>query len=430
MKVFKFGGASVKDAAGVRNVARILENFNFSQLVVVISAIGKTTNLLEEITRCYWNEPKSMELPALVSKLKDNHYSIVNELVENPEEINCKLQPVFTELENVLSSEKTDNFDFEYDRIVSFGEILSTTLVSTYLNTLGHKNIWLDARKMIITDSNYREGKVDWEKSVANVKKEITGTFKNEPASFVITQGFIAGTDNGNSVTLGREGSDYSAAILAYSLDAESVTIWKDVPGVLNADPKFFPDAVKLDEISYEEAIELSYYGATIIHPKTLKPLQNKNIPLYVKSFFDINASGTVISASIPKNLIPSYIFKRNQILITLFPKDFSFIGVDNLSEIFNIIFSNKLKINVMQSTALSFSVCVDNVEGHVQPVIDSLMKNYKVKYNNEIELITIRHYSPEVIDKVVQGRKIYLEQKSRTTLQLVVKGFFTKQSE
>ena len=430
MKVFKFGGASVKDAAGVRNVARILENFNFSQLVVVISAIGKTTNLLEEITRCYWNEPKSMELPALVSKLKDNHYSIVNELVENPEEINCKLQPVFTELENVLSSEKTDNFDFEYDRIVSFGEILSTTLVSTYLNTLGHKNIWLDARKMIITDSNYREGKVDWEKSVANVKKEITGTFKNEPASFVITQGFIAGTDNGNSVTLGREGSDYSAAILAYSLDAESVTIWKDVPGVLNADPKFFPDAVKLDEISYEEAIELSYYGATIIHPKTLKPLQNKNIPLYVKSFFDINASGTVISASIPKNLIPSYIFKRNQILITLFPKDFSFIGVDNLSEIFNIIFSNKLKINVMQSTALSFSVCVDNVEGHVQPVIDSLMKNYKVKYNNEIELITIRHYSSEVIDKVVQGRKIYLEQKSRTTLQLVVKGFFTKQSE
>ncbi|MBQ7489385.1 MAG: aspartate kinase [Bacteroidales bacterium] len=430
MKVFKFGGASVKDAAGVRNVARILENFNFSQLVVVISAIGKTTNLLEEITRCYWNEPKSMELTALVSKLKDNHYSIVNELVENPEEINCKLQPVFTELENVLSSEKTDNFDFEYDRIVSFGEILSTTLVSTYLNTLGHKNIWLDARKMIITDSNYREGKVDWEKSVANVKKEITSTFKNEPASFVITQGFIAGTDNGNSVTLGREGSDYSAAILAYSLDAESVTIWKDVPGVLNADPKFFPDAVKLDEISYEEAIELSYYGATIIHPKTLKPLQNKNIPLFVKSFFDINAAGTVISASIPKNLIPSYIFKRNQILITLFPKDFSFIGVDNLSEIFNIIFSNKLKINVMQSTALSFSVCVDNVEGHVQPVIDSLMKNYKVKYNNEIELITIRHYSPEVIDKVVQGRKIYLEQKSRTTLQLVVKGFFTKPTE
>ena len=430
MKVFKFGGASVKDAAGVRNVARILENFNFSQLVVVISAIGKTTNLLEEITRCYWNEPKSMELTALVSKLKDNHYSIVNELVEKPEEINCKLQPIFTELENVLSSEKTDNFDFEYDRIVSFGEILSTTLVSTYLNTLGHNNIWLDARKMIITDSNYREGKVDWEKSVANVKKEITGTFKNEPASFVITQGFIAGTDNGNSVTLGREGSDYSAAILAYSLDAESVTIWKDVPGVLNADPKFFPDAVKLDEISYEEAIELSYYGATIIHPKTLKPLQNKNIPLFVKSFFNVNAAGTVISASIPKNLIPSYIFKRNQILITLFPKDFSFIGVDNLSEIFNIIFSNKLKINVMQSTALSFSVCVDNVEGHVQPVIDSLMKNYKVKYNNEIELITIRHYSPEVIDKVVQGRKIYLEQKSRTTLQLVVKGFFTKQSE
>ena len=427
MKVFKFGGASVKDAAGVRNVARILEKFAGSQLVVVISAIGKTTNLLEEITLRYWTE-QGTELAELVKKLKDNHYSIVNELVGDNDEITGKLQPVFGKLETALATPKSDNFDFEYDRIVSFGEILSTTLVSAFLNSLGHNNIWLDARKMIITDDNYREGKVDWEKSVYNVKKQISDSFSDNSVQFVITQGFIAGTENGDSVTLGREGSDYSAAILAYSLEAESVTIWKDVPGVLNADPKFFSDVVKLDEISYEEAIELSYYGATIIHPKTLKPLQNKNIPLFVKSFFEPSASGTVISSSIPKNLVPSYIFKRNQILVTIFPKDFSFIGVDNLSEIFDIIFSNKLKINIMQSTALSFSICVDNVEDHVKPVIEALAENYKVKYNDEIELITIRHYSQDIIDKVVQGRKIYLEQKSRTTLQLVVKGFFAPQ--
>ncbi len=426
MKVFKFGGASVKDAAGVRNVARILEKFAGSQLVVVISAIGKTTNLLEEITLRYWND-QGTELAELVKKLKDNHYSIVNELVENNDEISGKLQPVFEKLEIALATPKSDNFDFEYDRIVSFGEILSTTLVSAFLNSLGHNNIWLDARKMIITDDNYREGKVNWEKSVSNVKKQVADSFNDNSVQFVITQGFISGTANGDSVTLGREGSDYSAAILAYSLEAESVTIWKDVPGVLNADPKFFSDVVKLDEISYEEAIELSYYGATIIHPKTLKPLQNKNIPLFVKSFYDPSSSGTVISSSIPKNLVPSYIFKRNQILITIFPKDFSFIGVDNLSEIFDIIFSNKLKINIMQSTALSFSICVDNVEEHVKPAIDALAGNYKVKYNDEIELITIRHYSQNIIDKVVQGRKIYLEQKSRTTLQLVVKGFFKR---
>ena len=401
MKVFKFGGASVKDAAGVRNVARILEKFAGSQLVVVISAIGKTTNLLEEITRSYWKDQQGSELTELVKKLKDNHYSIVNELVGDNDEITGKLQPVFGKLETALAAPKSGNFDFEYDRIVSFGEILSTTLVSAFLNSLGYNNIWLDARKMIITDDNYREGKVDWEKSVSNVKKQIADSFSDNSVQFVITQGFIAGTENGDSVTLGREGSDYSAAILAYSLEAKSVTIWKDVPGVLNADPKFFSDVVKLDEISYEEAIELSYYGATIIHPKTLKPLQNKNIPLFVKSFYDPSASGTVISSSIPKNLVPSYIFKRNQILITIFPKDFSFIGVDNLSEIFDIVFSNKLKINIMQSTALSFSICVDNVEEHVKPVIEALAENYKVKYNDEIELITIRHYSQDIIDKV-----------------------------
>ena len=421
MKIYKFGGASVKDAAGVQNVARILKNGTDRPLVVVISAIGKTTNLLEQITKAYWEGDKS-ELEKSVNTLKQNHYNIAEELHSDTRALRSTLDALFTELENALATPHSDNFDFEYDRIVSFGELLSTSLISSFLNFEGIKNRWFDARKMIITDDNFREGKVDWERSCENIRKAIATEAVGDEAQIFITQGFIAGTEKRESVTLGREGSDYSAAILAYALDAESVTIWKDVAGVLNADPKFFPDAIKLDEINYEEAIELSYYGATIIHPKTLKPLQNKKIPLHVKSFFAPEASGTVISASIQKNIIPSYIFKRNQILITIFPKDFSFIVVDNLSEIFGIIFSNKLKINIMQSTALSFSICVDNVEGHTVPVIEALMKNYKVKYNNDIELITIRNYTQDIIDKVVQGRKIYLEQRSRTTLQFVVR--------
>lgn len=421
MKVFKFGGASIKDAQSVQNVAKILNLYKNKPLIVVVSALGKTTNLLEKILKSYFE--KSEDLLTLVEQLKKEHFSIVQELGDKEEQIGQKLEEILNQLLQRLQQEPSDNFDYEYDKIVSFGELLSTNLISLYLNKIGIRNRLLDARKMIKTDHNFREGKVDWEKTTATLQEKITPLLKKEQV--VITQGFIAGTLENIPTTLGREGSDYSAAIIAFALNAESVTIWKDVPGLLNADPKFFPEAVKLKEISYEEAIELAYYGATIIHPKTIKPLQNKNIPLFVKSFFNPTESGSKIGAVFPKINIPSYIFKRNQILITVFPKDFSFIAVDNLKELFALFSQYKLKINLMQNSALSFSICADNIMERVSPIIEQLQENYIIKYNNDVELITVRHYTEEIIEKVVKKRKIYIEQKNRTTTQLVVRGIF-----
>lgn len=423
MKVFKFGGASIKDAAGVKNVANILNLYKGESLIVVISALGKTTNLMEEILRGYFE--KKTNLNELLLQLKKTHFQIASDLDENGLVLNHVLEDLFEQLEERLQEEPSDNFDYEYDKIVSFGEILSTNLISAYLNMIGIKNKWLDARKLIKTDHTFREGKVDWEKSVSIIREKVTRLKETKESNILITQGFISGTSENITTTLGREGSDYSAAILAFAIDAESVTIWKDVPGLLNADPKFFPEAVKLDEISYEEAIELSYYGATIIHPKTIKPLQNKNIPLYVKSFCNPQAPGSLITGITPKIELPSYIFKRDQILITVFPKDFSFIAVDNLNEIFSIFSKYKLKINLMQNSALSFSVCADNRKERINPVLEELSQKYIIKYNDDVELITIRHYTDEIIDKVVKKRKIYVEQKNRATIQVVVRGVF-----
>ncbi len=423
MKVFKFGGASIKDAAGVKNVANILNLYKGESLIVVISALGKTTNLMEEILRGYFE--KKANLNELLLQLKKAHFEIASDLDQNGLMLNHILEDIFEQLEEKLQEDPSDNFDYEYDKIVSFGEILSTNLISAYLNMIGINNKWLDARKLIKTDHTFREGKVDWEKSVSIIKEKVTRLKEIKELNILITQGFISGTAENITTTLGREGSDYSAAILAFAIDAESVTIWKDVPGLLNADPKFFPEAIKLDEISYEEAIELSYYGATIIHPKTIKPLQNKNIPLYVKSFCNPQASGSLITSITPKTEFPSYIFKRDQILITVFPKDFSFIAVDNLNEIFSIFSKYKLKINLMQNSALSFSVCADNRKERINPVLEELSQKYIIKYNDDVELITISHYTDEVIDKVVKKRKIYVEQKNRTTIQVVVRGVF-----
>jgi aspartate kinase len=421
MKVFKFGGASVKDAAGVRNLQNILELYPDENIVVVVSAIGKTTNLLEKILDACYDQPA--RIAELVNSLKENHYQIAKELTNQTDRIITKLNTVFEQLENTLSKEHSENYDFDYDQIVSQGEILSTKLVSTYLNIIGIKNQWLDARQLIRTDNTYREGKVDWDTSVPLIQHQISDIFNKNKEHIIITQGFIGGTAERLTTTLGREGSDYSAAILAFALNAESVTIWKDVPGLLNADPKIFPDAVKLDQIPYEEAIELAYYGATIIHPKTLKPLQNKQIPLYVKPFFNPLEDGSIIDAVELKNPIPSYIFKNNQILITIFPKDFSFISVENLSEIFSILSNNRIKINLMQNSALSFSICMDNKTHQVEHIIRQLSENYKVKYNDKVQLITIRHYSDESLNKVLKDRTILVEQKNRTTIQFIIKS-------
>lgn len=418
--VFKFGGASVKDAAGVKNLQHILELNRDRHLFVVISAVGKTTNLLEKILDAYFYDKE--ELNELFQQLKENHYNIARGLTEQNERVIAKLDTVFRQLEEKLHSPHSDNYEFEYDQVVSFGEILSTKLISTYLNISGIRNHWLDARQILLTDRTYTEAHINWDESDMRLKAVIEQTDRSHEETLFITQGFIAGTFNGHATTFGREGSDYSAAIIAYLLNGESVTIWKDVPGLLNADPKFFPEAVKLESISYEEAIELSYYGATIIHPKTLKPLQNKNIPLYIKPFLDPTASGSIISALGRSEDIPSYIFKRNQILITIFPKDFSFISVENLSEIFAILSRNSVKINLMQNTALSFSVCTDHTSHRISRALEELGHNFIIKYNENMELITIRHYTDETIAKVVGDSEIYAEQRSRTTVQMVVK--------
>ena len=421
MKVFKFGGASIKDAAGVKNVANILNLYKGESLIVVISALGKTTNLMEEILRGYFE--KKANLNELLLQLKKTHFQIALDLDENGLVLNHILEDLFEQLEERLQEEPSDNFDYEYDKIVSFGEILSTNLISAYLNMIGIKNKWLDARKLIKTDHTFREGKVDWEKSVSIIREKVTRLKETKESNILITQGFISGTSENITTTLGREGSDYSAAILAFAIDAESVTIWKDVPGLLNADPKFFPEAVKLDEISYEEAIELSYYGATIIHPKTIKPLQNKNIPLYVKSFCNPQAPGSLITGITPKIELPSYIFKRDQILITVFPKDFSFIAVDNLNEIFSIFSKYKLKINLMQNSALTFSVCLDDKGSRFEDILTQLMESFEVKYNRQLTLLTFRNYAqqPHFIDQWIEGKLILVEQRSRNTAQYVI---------
>ncbi|MCQ2284791.1 MAG: aspartate kinase [Bacteroidales bacterium] len=419
MKVFKFGGASVKDAPAIENLLHILRRYPEEQLVVVISAMGKTTNFLEKVLAAYHTEPEKVS--ALVDELQQQHEQVAIQLVPDPGPILDKLRALFAKLRAKLTLDPSSNYDFDYDQIVSFGELLSTTLISGYLNLAGISNTWLDARRMIRTDATYREGKLDWDISTKQIQEMVANALSGNSGQVVVTQGFIAGTAENLTTTLGREGSDYSAAIMAYALNAECVTIWKDVPGLLNADPKRFPDAVKLDKIPYEEAVELSYYGASIIHPKTLKPLQNKHIPLYVKSFFHPENEGSVIT-DCPLNIdVPSFIVKDHQTLLTIFPRDFSFIAVDNLSEIFNILSQNRIRINVMQNPALSFSVCTDAESARLTRCMVVLQYKYKVKYNEDVQLITIRHYTEGDIDKVIGTRNVLVRQMSRTTVQVVV---------
>ena len=421
-KIYKFGGASVKDADGIRNLQHILSLHNGEEkLVVVISAMGKTTNLMEQILNAWYYNKE--ELPQLCQTLKINHYQVAYDLGGNSAEIIAQLNRFFDKLMQILSEGHSDNYDFDYDRIVSFGEYLSTTIISVFLNQMGVHNHWVDACKIIRTDNTYREGRVNWEVTSQEVKKQVETIEQTDNSKpIIITQGFIAGTSEKLRTTLGREGSDYTAAIIAHSLDAKDVTIWKDVPGLLNADPKLFPDAVKLDAIPYREAIELSYYGASVIHPKTLKPLRDKQIPLYVKSFFQPEEPGSIIKMMKEQTKIPSFIVKKDQILLTIFPKDFSFIAEENLTEIFQSFTECRIKINLMQSSALSFSVCIDNKPQRFQSLKSLLSKSYNIKYNDKVELITIRHYNKESIKKVLQNRTPILEQKSRTTLQLIIK--------
>lgn len=421
MKIFKFGGASVKDADAVRNVAGILKRFPGEDIVVVISAMGKTTNALERLTDAFFY--KKEDANTVLEEIRNYHYGILNALfTDRSHPVFESVHNSFVELEWAIDGEPTHSYDCEYDQIVSMGELLSTRIVSAFLETAGLPARWLDVRDLVKTDNTYREGKLDWPLTEKMVKEELLGRFGKDGKKIIVTQGFLGVTSENFTTTLGREGSDYTAAILAYCSDAESVTIWKDVPGVLNADPKWFDETRLIPQLTYQDAIELTYYGATVIHPKTIKPLQNKKIPLYVRSFVQPEKEGTKIHDVQVPLPIPCFIFKVNQVLFSISPKDFSFIVEENLGDIFDLFARARVKINVMLNSAISFSVSVDDDQRKLPGLIDKLRENFRVLYNENVELVTIRYYDQATIDRVTAGKQIFLEVKSRYTVQIVMK--------
>lgn len=421
MKVFKFGGASVKDAAAVQNVANIIALFKGQKIGVVVSAMGKTTNALEEVVNALWDRDAE-NFNFQIEQLKAFHSDIMKSLFHDlNHSIFGEINQEFDDLKEMYDERIPDNFNFEYDQIVSLGEVISTKIVNAYLIQSGISSAWADARLLIRTDNKYREGEVDWKKTEELFERNFVPAFSNVDVQVI--QGFIGHTSEGLTTTLGREGSDYTAGIIAFCCDAESVTIWKDVPGMLNADPKWFDNTIKLNRISFHEAIELSYYGASVIHPKTLKPLQNKNIPLYVKSFIEPNASGTVIQSSkVEDHLIPSFIFKMNQVLFSFTPRDFSFIVEKNLSDIFSRLAKADAKINLMQNSALNFSILLDEEKVNIDEIRALFEDTYRVKYNQGLELVTVRHYDQATLDRVTLDKDIILQQKTRETARLIVK--------
>jgi aspartate kinase len=429
INVFKFGGAAVNSAAGIKNVAGILKKFSASPLMVVVSAMGKTTNALEVLLQNYLDDDP-LEVVSSYQKLRDFHFSILNDLFEDKNHVVFgEVDSLFNQLRGYirkghLFNSEPREYDFEYDQIVSYGELISSAILYHYLVFTGCACRLFDVRELIRTDSTFRDAKVDWKVTEARIQNVIPEYFssQSEPGAIALSQGFIGSDTMGNTTTLGREGSDFSAAIFAWCLHATEMTIWKDVPGVMNADPKWMPDSVCLTTLSYREAIELAYYGASVIHPKTIKPLENANIELKVRSFVDLSLPGTSV-----KNMrewkiqTPVYIRKQNQLLISISPRDFSFILEENLSEIFRILSDFRVKVNVMQNSAISFSICVDADPQKITPLIEYLGKDYETRYNKGLELFTIRHYSDEAVTRIAGGRKIMMELRSRNTVQLVL---------
>lgn len=429
LKVFKFGGASVNSAAGFRNVCRILKKYRNTPVLAVVSAMGKTTNALEVLLKHYMaNDP--VLLIDSYRAIYETHFTVLRELFPNEShQVYGEADSLFDQLRGYIrkghlydKSKKT--YDFEYDQIVSFGELFSSCILGNYLNLKGIPCSLFDARELVMTDQTYREARVNWEKTGERVNSAILPWIANSGNGCVaLTQGFIGSDNSRNTTTLGREGSDYTAAILAYVLKTSELTIWKDVPGVLNADPKWFRNPKKLAIISYREAIELAYYGASVIHPKTIRPLENAGIRLYVKSFEKPGAAGTLITNidhwDIP---FPIYIRKENQVLISISPRDFSFIVEENLSQIFTVLAKYRAKANVMQNSAISFSVCLDRNEHVLSELIEELSLDYEIRCNYNVELFTVRHYTPSAIYRLTKGRTVLLEQKTRQTVHLVVK--------
>lgn len=416
MNIYKFGGASVKDAEGVKNLFNII-NPRRENLIIVVSAMGKMTDALEILCNNYFTRTGEIEQSFL--NIKEFHFNIIRNLFsETDKDIYSRIETLFADLQEILNSDPSLCYDFEYDRIISFGELLSTTIISAYLEKLGRKAKFIDIRKCLITDQSYRNANVDPELSTQLCRK----TFTFQDTFIYITQGFIAGTRTNQTTTLGREGSDYTAALLANMLDAEDVTIWKDVPGIMNADPKFYEDTVIIQKLSYKEAIELSSCGAKVIHPKTIKPLQNKKIPLHVRSFLSPEGHGSVIRAYDEKlTLPPIFINKEQQLLLTLSPRDFSFIAEEKLSRIFAVLAKYRLKLNLMQNSAIDFSFCIDYNNAVFESFIKDLKDEYEIRYNKNVRLLTIRHYNDAAISRLLGNRQPLVEQRSRLTARFVI---------
>lgn len=414
MNIFKFGGASVKDATSVRNLAKVLKHEGVDKTLVVISAMGKMTNAFEKTVTAYLN--KSSDLEKSIESVKLFHKTILEGLFENKNHTAfLKAEGLFKQLNRFLKENKSTDYNYVYDQIVPYGEMLSTNIVSEYLLDIGIENNWLDVSEFIKTDSSYRDAKVDWELTENQITKNIVTSKLN------ITQGFVGGNGN-DTTTLGREGSDFTAAIFAYCLNAESVTIWKDVDGVLNADPRKFDDTILLNQISYKEAIEMAFYGASVIHPKTLKPLENKLIPLKVRSFENLNIKGTVVHKGediVPK--VPCFIQKENQILVSVSALDFSFILEHNLSEIFQHLHKFKLKVNLIQNSALSFSMCIEDKFNTFDDFYNTIRSRFKMSYNKNVTLYTIRHFDAVSKSKIEKNNTVLLRQTSRETVQIVI---------
>jgi len=419
MEIFKFGGASVKNADGVRNLANIVRDYKQAELLIVVSAMGKITDKLEALAFAYLEQ--SEQTHSIFEEVKHFHFSLIEELFEGKNNtVYDDVANTFVEIDWLIEDEPDNDADYIYDQIVSIGEVVSTKIVAAWLNETNNKALWVDARNYIKTDNSYREGKVDWDKTYQIIQRDLLPEMQK---NIIVTQGFIGGTSENYTTTLGREGSDYSAAIFASCLNASALTIWKDVPGVLNADPKWFDETEKIAQLSYHDAIELTYYGATVIHPKTIKPLQNKGIPLFVRSFIEPEGSGTAITKESNPLPVPSFIFKVNQALISIFPRDYSFIIEENLSTIFELFHQYKIKINTMLNSAISFSVSVDDDEEKIKKLIAALSTQFTVKYNKNLELVTIRYYNQQTIERVAVEKDILLEVKSRHTCQMVMKN-------
>ena len=419
MQVYKFGGASVKDAAAVKNVASILRGNPSNDKVVVISAMGKTTNDLEKVVNLYVSNDNTWQ--DTLHSVRQKHLDIINELWNGTSnDATNAVNAIIGKAQTFLSEKQSQNYNYIYDQIVSVGEYLSTTIVSHYCNSVNVANTLLDAKLCIHTDNAYTEGKIDWSKTEKVITEVIPGMVGDR---FVITQGFIGSTPEGFTSTLGREGSDYTAAIFSYCLNADSMTVWKDVPGVMNADPKEFKEAQFLSEISYHEAIEMTYYGASVIHPKTIKPLQNKNIPLEVRSFLDYSKTGTIVSANANTNFLPPIIIlKRDQTLLSFSAKDFSFIAEDHLAKVFSVFASHRLRINMMQNAAISFSICIDTKREKLENILNELGGDFHIARNENLTLLTIRHYNTGIIDRLTQSKDILLRQASRQTIQVLMR--------